>query len=324
MHSVPNYQKIMDLRGLVQSLANDLLGDQKMSEEDFEKIYDVIQDKVDNEPPPRFAFIGETGVGKSSTLNALFNAGLGVSHTEACTQEVRGIEISFDEVEGANGALIAYDMPGLGESQLKQREHIELYERVLKDVDVALWILDAQNRAIASVQRYLETELKAIDPRLLDRMVIALNKIELVYPGESAWHPLANLPSEEQEENINGRIKDVKRRIREVLPRWKGKVIGYSAHKRYNLPHLFDAMMDAVPNKRKWVVASRKALADFLELVDPDLLPPEKRRQRAVQQKPQSRKMSDIVANMSAEEFSRFAGNQKAFLAWLKKQEQGL
>ncbi|MDB9517049.1 50S ribosome-binding GTPase [Roseofilum reptotaenium CS-1145] len=269
----------MDLRGLVQSLANDLLGDQKISEEHFEEIYDIIQDKVDNEPPPRFAFIGECGVGKSSTLNALFNAGFEVSHTEACTQQVRGIEVSFDEVEGANGALVAYDMPGLGESQLKQREHIQLYERVLKDVDVALWILDAQNRAIASVQRYLETELQTIDPRLLDRMVIALNKIELVYPGESAWHPLANLPSEEQEANIKGRIRDVKRKIHEVLPGWKGKVIGYSAHKRYNLPHLFDAMMDAVPNKRKWVVASRKALADFLELVDPQLLPPEKRRQ---------------------------------------------
>ncbi|OJJ17398.1 hypothetical protein BI308_22835 [Roseofilum reptotaenium AO1-A] len=279
MHLVPNYQKIMDLRGLVQSLANDLLGDQKISEEHFEEIYDIIQDKVDNEPPPRFAFIGECGVGKSSTLNALFNAGFEVSHTEACTQQVRGIEVSFDEVEGANGALVAYDMPGLGESQLKQREHIQLYERVLKDVDVALWILDAQNRAIASVQRYLETELQTIDPRLLDRMVIALNKIELVYPGESAWHPLANLPSEEQEANIKGRIRDVKRKIHEVLPGWKGKVIGYSAHKRYNLPHLFDAMMDAVPNKRKWVVASRKALADFLELVDPQLLPPEKRRQ---------------------------------------------
>ena len=59
----------MDLRGILQDLAKDLLGDQKMSDDDFEKIYEMIEDKVDNEPPPRFAFIGETGVGKSSTLN---------------------------------------------------------------------------------------------------------------------------------------------------------------------------------------------------------------------------------------------------------------
>ncbi|HAX85550.1 MAG TPA: GTP-binding protein HSR1 [Cyanobacteria bacterium UBA11370] len=311
----------MDLRGFVQSLARDILGDQKMSEEDFEEIYSMIEDRVDNEPPPRFAFIGETGVGKSSTLNALFNAGLDVSHIEACTQMVQGVEVSFNEVEGVNGALVAYDMPGLGESQLKQKEHIALYEQVLKDVDVALWILDAQNRAIASVQQYLETELRAIHPRLLEQMVIALNKVELVYPGETAWHPLANLPSEEQEKNIKGRIRDVKRKIREVLPNWQGKIIGYSANKRYNLPHLFDAMMDAVPNKRRWVVASRKALADFLELVDPQLLPPEKRRQRANHQQPQPSKMSDIVANMSPEEFAKFGGDKEAFLAWVKQQE---
>jgi len=310
-----------EFRDLLKGLAKDLLGDSgRMSEEDFEKIYREIESKVDNEPPPRFAFIGECGVGKSSTLNALFNAGFEVSHTQACTQNIQGVEVSVSEVAGVNGGLVAYDMPGLGESQLKQREHIALYEKVLKDVDVALWILDAQNRAIASVQQYLQTELKAIDPRLLDRMVIALNKVDLVHPGATAWIDIANLPSEEQEKNIEGRVRDVKKRIREVLPNWKGTIVGYSANRRYNLPQLFDAMMDAVPNKRKWVVASRKALADFLELVDPELLPPEKRRQRAINKQPQPAKMSDVIDSMPPEELAKFAADKKAFLAWLQKQ----
>jgi predicted GTPase len=309
----------MDLRSMIQDLAKDLLGDQKMSEDHFEEIYREIEVKVDNEPPPRFAFIGETGVGKSSTLNALFNAGVEVSHIEACTQTARGIEVSFNELEGVNGALVAYDMPGLGESRLKQQEHIALYETVLKDVDVALWILDAQNRAIASVQQYLEVELQSINPRLLERMVIALNKVDLVHPGERDWHPRANLPSEEQEANIKGRIDDVEKKIREVLPNWKGTIVGYSANRRYNLPQLFDAMMDAVPRKRQWVVASRKALADFLEFVDPQLLPPEKRPQALTNQQPQPAKMSDIIATIPPEEFAKFAGDQKAFLDWLNQ-----
>jgi GTP-binding protein EngB required for normal cell division len=33
--------------------------------------------------PPRIALIGETGVGKSSTINGLFNAGCEVSHRRA-------------------------------------------------------------------------------------------------------------------------------------------------------------------------------------------------------------------------------------------------
>lgn len=308
----------MDLRNLLQGLVNELLPEQQMAEEHFEEIYRMIEDKVDNEPPPQFAFIGETGVGKSSTLNALFNAGFEVSHIEACTQQAQGIEIKFDEIEGVNGALIAYDMPGLGESRLKQKEHIVLYEKILKDVDVALWILDGQNRAIAQIQEYLEVELQSINPKLLERMVIGLNKVDLIYPGETHWHPLANLPSEEQEQNIKGRIRDVQRKIREVIPNWQGKIIGYSANKRYNLPHLFDAMMDAVPNKRRWVVASRKALADFLELVDPQLLPPEKRREKVKIQQPQPSKMSDIVANMPPEEFAKLSKDRKAFENWLK------
>lgn len=312
----------MDLRGVLQGLVNDLLPSQQMSEEHFEEIYQIIEDKVDNEPPPRFAFIGETGVGKSSTLNALFNAGLEVSHIQACTQTAKGIEVKFNALEGVNGALIAYDMPGLGESRLKQREHIALYVDILKDVDVALWILDGHNRAIAQIQEYLEVELKSIHPRLLEKMVIALNKVDLVHPGETHWHPYANLPSEEQEKNINGRIRDVKKRIREVLPNWKGRIVAYSANKRYNLPHLFDAMMDAVPRKRKWVVASRKALADFLELVDPQLLPPEKVRERSQNQQVQSSKLSHIVANMQPDEFARLSSDKAAFQQWLK--ERGL
>ncbi len=95
-------------------------------------------------------------------------------------------------------------------------------------------------------------------------------------------------------------------------------------NKRYNLPHLFDAMMDAVPRKRKWVVASRKALADFLELVHPQLLPPEKRRERLQNQhsRPSKMSLSDIVANMPREEFAKLSSNKADFEQWLK--EQGL
>lgn len=310
----------MDLKNLVRSIAQDILGEQRMNEEHFEEIYRRIEHKIDNEPPPRFAFIGETGVGKSSTLNALFNAGCEVSHIEACTQVVKGVEVDVDEVGGMKGILLAYDVPGLGESRLKHREHLELYEKVLKEVDVALWILDAQNRAIASVQESL-IKIQEINPNLLERMVFALNKVDLVYPGESAWHQLANIPSEEQEKNITGRIHDVKKKIREVIPHWRGTVIGYSANRRYNLPQLFAAMLDAVPKKRQWVVASRKALADFFELVDPQLLPPEKKQNLYQFEQPASsriQKISDIVESMPAEEFTRLATNKGAFLEWLE------
>ena len=152
-------------------------------------------------------------------------------------------------------------------------------------------------------------------------MVVALNKIDLVHPGD--WHPLANMPSEEQEKNIEGRILDVRSKIRAVVPQWSGPIIGYSADKRYNLPQFFALMLDSVTTKRQWVVASRKAIADFLDLVDPRYLPPEVATARSERQKktPQHSKVSDLIALMPPDQLKKLAQDPEAFQKWL--QEKG-
>lgn len=243
-----------------------------ISPEAFEKIQAEVEKRVHGEPPPRIALVGDSGVGKSSTINALFNAGQATSHTEACTVDATAIEVPCQ-----NGTIIVYDMPGLNESIASQDQHLRVYHQVLSDVDVALWILDAQYRAVGTVQAAILNEISRIDRDLPRRIIFALNKVDLVAPGQTAWHPHANIPSEEQEKNIQARIKDVHKKMTQAIPRWEGTVIGYSAEKRYNLPHLFATMLDGVSLKRRWVVSSRKSLADFLELVNPAYLPEDRR-----------------------------------------------
>lgn len=292
----------------------------KVSEEDFEKIWSKVTERVENEPPPRVAFIGNTGVGKSSTLNALFNAGQNISHTRACTQEEASIEIFAETVEGEKGALVVYDMPGLDESITSQRKHLETYERVLKDVDVAIWVLEAANRGIMSVQERLIKDIRRINPKLVNRVVFALNKVDAVKPDNS-WNTLMNLPSDEQELNIKERINDVEEKIKEVLPTWKGRIVGYSAEKRYNLTRLFSVMLDAVPEERQWVVASRKALSDYLDLVDERLLPEEIRERRAkIKKEKSTKKQNDILKileTMNPNELEEFMENNNSILSKL-------
>jgi uncharacterized protein len=308
----------INIKEYMKSLLSDFYkANPKISRNILDKVWTGVEKKIDDEPPPRIALIGESGVGKSSTINALFNTGLDYSHTEACTKKETVINICLETIKGIKGELIVYDMPGLSESVGSRERNLLVYTKVLKHVDVALWILDAQYRPMESIQEYLRHEIKDIKASLVERMVFALNKVDLVYPGERAWHPLANLPSPEQEANIAGRINDVKNKILEVIPEWKGKIIGYSAIKRYHLPQLFSVMLDSVPKKRQWVVASRKALANYLELVDPRLLPEEpnaKLKYSAANSSP-----DDCENNISDEEFFQATKNKASLWAFLKK-----
>lgn len=262
-----------------------------------------VRERIAKEPAPRLALIGDTGVGKSSTINALFNAGQDVGHTRATTTIEYGVTVKIGPVNAERGELIVYDMPGLNESLATREQHLATYARVLSEVDVALWVLDAPNRAMEKVQAFMLAELRQMNPKLAERLVFALNKVDLVHPGETAWHPLACLPSEEQQRNIDARIRDVERLVREALPAWQGSVIGYSATKRYNLPQLFAVMLDAVGKKRQWVLAEHRALADYFELVDERFLPPDRKPKPAPEkQTDPAQDAQETLLNMSDEE----------------------
>jgi len=298
----------------------------KVSDKDFEEIWTQVTHKLENEPPPRVAIIGNTGVGKSSTLNALFNAGQPISHTKACTQVEGIIEITADTVEGEKGFLVIYDMPGLDESISSQEKHLETYERILKDVDVAIWVLEAASRGIKNVQDTIDKDIRRINPEILNRIVFALNKVDLVHPGATDWNPLANLPSDEQLKNITMRIEDVESKIKEILPDWQGKIIGYSADKRYNLTKLFSTMLDSVPETRKWVITSRKALSDYLELVDERLLPDEfkikKQENAKLKSKRNQENLLKIIDSMTPDELKEFVQNNESIFSSLNNSNQ--
>lgn len=245
----------------------------KISEEDFERIWEKVTDKVNNEPPPKIAFIGNCGVGKSSTLNSLFNAGQAINHTEAFNQEKGLFEIKAETIEVDNGFLDVFDMPKLNESIISQKKRLETYNSVLSDFDVAIWVLEVHNIELNNTQETFINDIRKINPALINQIVFALNKVDIIHPGQCDWNTLMNLPSQEQEVNIVERIKDVEEIIKKIIPEWSGQIMGYSAEKKYNLTKLFKTILDAVPEERKWVVTSRKALSEFIELVDKRFLP---------------------------------------------------
>lgn len=223
---------------------------------------------LDGERPPRLVLIGEAGVGKSTTVNALFNAGQPVGHTRATTDHAYAIQV--EEVSGTRGMLEVVDMPGIGDDVANYHRYLDLYLRVLPTADAIVWVHPAEDRSVHLVQQALMDLLGQSAPDLSERLVLALNKADEIDPHD--WNQSANLPSARQLEALRERAADFTEKIVRVLPAWQGRAVTYSARQHYNLTALFKEMMQAVPQQRRWVLERRMDLADFTAKVDRKLL----------------------------------------------------
>ena len=192
------------------------------SEKDVKSIMTALKKKVDEVPLPRIAIIGFTGVGKSTTLNALFNAGRATSDIRACTQEEAPVIGKVNKYTGSNGSVIIYDMPGLGEDMYTDQKHFATYRKVLPEVDVAIWTFHTGDRAMTPMQEALKGLLKYLGPDFQKKLMFAINKADAIAPGEGDWNSKLNAPSPTQRKNIADLEAYIKGKIRQIMPEWNG------------------------------------------------------------------------------------------------------
>lgn len=217
----------------------------EITESDISLMIDSLVKSIESKPL-RLGVVGTSGVGKSSTINALFGAELKISHTVACTKEFTTVGVSVDlKIVTSNKRPLLYviDAPGLGESLSTDPRYISKYRDELPTCDSVLWLLAARNRGLALDQQYLK-KLYEFCPNV----VFGINQVDLVEPLD--WETKLNLPSDRQLKFINEIEQDRREKIGEII---KDEVIiaSFSAEKKYNLSILFSMLIDSLPSERK-------------------------------------------------------------------------
>ncbi len=106
----------------------------------------AIQDqyRIEENKPLVVSIMGQTGVGKSSLINSLFNVSFETHDFKPCTKEPEKHILRTDD----GFELWFWDMPGIGESSEADSEYIEMYKAKIRDSDVLIWAVHSDSRSV--------------------------------------------------------------------------------------------------------------------------------------------------------------------------------
>lgn len=125
---------------------------------------------------PVIGIMGKTGAGKSSLCNAIFKGDIcAVSDVEACTRETQEVRIQFGK-----RAIRLIDIPGVGESAVRDGEYEKLYRELLPKLDLVLWVIKGDDRAFSADEHFYKNVLKPAGGE--EKTLFVLNQVDKIEP----------------------------------------------------------------------------------------------------------------------------------------------
>lgn len=200
-----NHKEIMER---LETISDDLEEEQKIAL--AAKIMEQLKVKLN------ILVVGATGVGKSSTIAALFKNGKNFvkigTDSKPQTQNIEKFVISNN--------ITLWDSPGLGEGEEKDKKHkdniIAKLQEKDKDgnalIDLVLVILDATNKDLETAYKLIN---KVIIPNMpnKDRILIALNKCDCVIDRVDFVENGRKL-TDEQIQYLDSKVNDIQERVK--------------------------------------------------------------------------------------------------------------
>ncbi|GAB0172346.1 hypothetical protein NHP164001_03590 [Helicobacter trogontum] len=214
--------------------------------------------------PLNILLMGGTGVGKSSTINAIYGANRVEVGTGAGpqTQEIEQCQISKN--------ITLYDSPGLGEGSEKDKQHMEKIHKLLTDtdengnakIDLALVITDATVKGLGQEYETIKYLLKTLGDS--KRILIGLNKCDCAVK-ERYFDRENNKLGKEQEQFLEEKVANLQERIKTDtgLSLGKDEIVYYSAgfydkntqtrDNPYNIVQLEKMILSKIPKQKRVV-----------------------------------------------------------------------
>ncbi|MNS14443.1 GTPase Era [compost metagenome] len=241
-----------------QSLQNSLTG---LPDWASERVMQQIRQLTNYEPV--IGIMGKTGAGKSSLCNALFQGEVSpVSDVTAGTREPLRFRLKVGE-----RSMLLVDLPGVGESKVRDTEYAALYHQQLPKLDLVLWLIKADDRALAVDEQFYH---QIIGEQFRHRVLFVISQADKIEPTDTLGGGLSTA----QKRSISRKILALHELFQPVHP-----VCAVSVRTKWGLRVMAERMVRSLPREASSAVVAQlkppflteqvkeKARSDFGETV---------------------------------------------------------